>query len=175
MLSDPPRLWATPEPSVLTPDVMYVVEPADLREEPGERLVALPAEVDRACPVVAPLNHRSRLQEVAADFVQVFPGPRRRGWPEAERQQVLGVTCPQQTAPLLHQGRQVLTAGEVRYTNVRNVQATLRTHVANSVYDDTIFTTNLTNDCLEADPLHCMYICMYIEYCISVVDSSENE
>ena len=84
MLSVQSRPWTTPGTPILTPDVMYVVEPADLREEPSERLVALPAEVYGASPVVAPLNHRSRLQEVAADFVQVLPGPRRRGWPEAE-------------------------------------------------------------------------------------------
>lgn len=47
---------------VLTPDVMNVVQAANLREEPAKRLVVGLAEVDCPRPVVAPLNHSARLE-----------------------------------------------------------------------------------------------------------------
>ena len=49
---------------VLTPDVMDIVQAADLREKPGKRFIVSLAEVDCSWPVVAPLNHGARLGKV---------------------------------------------------------------------------------------------------------------
>lgn len=96
----------------LTPDVMDVVQPADLGEEPGERLVVLLTEADRARPVVAPLDHRARLQPVRAHLVDVVRVARQDLRPVAEREHVLQVPRPQQQAALVFQRLIILRIDE---------------------------------------------------------------
>lgn len=52
--------------------MVHVVEAPDLRKVARERFVVVLAVVDRPGPVVAPLDHRARLQPVGTDFVDVF-------------------------------------------------------------------------------------------------------
>lgn len=94
---------------------MHIVKAPDLREETGERLVVAAPEVDRSRPIVAPLDHRARLQAIRTHLVDVATDAVRDLWPVAERQQILQVARAQIGAALFHQ-RQVILKGKTTWT-----------------------------------------------------------
>lgn len=72
--------------------MVNVVEPPDLREERGERLVVVASVVDGPRPVVAPLDHGAGLEAVRTDLVNVRTGTGDDGRPIGEGEHVLQVT-----------------------------------------------------------------------------------
>lgn len=87
----------------VAPDVMDVVKSTDLREETAVSLMALLSVVDRTSPIVAPLNHRARLQSVRSHFIDVVALSWFNQWPIAERQQILQVSISQQRSTISRQ------------------------------------------------------------------------
>lgn len=87
---------------------MHIVQSTDLREKSGERFVVAAPEVNCARPIVAPLDHRARLQAVRTHLVDVTALAVRNQWPIAKRQQILQMARPQVGSALLHQSQVVL-------------------------------------------------------------------
>lgn len=83
---------------IVAPDVMYLVQSADLCEESGIRLVVAFAIVDGAGPVVAPLDHGTGFKSVSTHFVDVCAFAWLRDGPVAEVQQVLQVAVSQEAS-----------------------------------------------------------------------------
>lgn len=73
----------------ITPNVMNVVKATNLREVPSEGFVLCATVGETAGPVVAPLDHRARLETVGPNLINVAGRAGLSIGPEAERQQVL--------------------------------------------------------------------------------------
>lgn len=54
-----------------TPNMMNIVQSTDLRKEAGECFVIRLTEIDGTRPIVAPFDHRARLQTVRTHLVNV--------------------------------------------------------------------------------------------------------
>lgn len=83
---------------LVAPHVVNIVQATDLREESTVSLIVDAAKVDGTSPVVAPFNHRSRLQAISTQLVDVVALPWRHHWPVAESEQILQVPCSQKSA-----------------------------------------------------------------------------
>lgn len=83
---------------LIAPDVMDIVQSADLREETGVGLVVVFTEVDGAGPVVSPFNHGAGLQSIRSHLINVVAWSRIWDWPVAEVQQVLQVASSQESS-----------------------------------------------------------------------------
>lgn len=87
----------------LTPNMMHIIEPSDLRKESGKRFIVALTEFDGTSPIVAPLNHCARLQAIRSHLVNVTAHSIGNLWPITERQQILQMTRPQIGATFAHQ------------------------------------------------------------------------
>lgn len=81
----------------VAPDVMHVVETADLREEAGVGFIVVASVVDGTCPVVSPFDHGAGLEAVRSHFVDVVTAAGLHHRPVAEGEQVLQVAGTQKS------------------------------------------------------------------------------
>jgi hypothetical protein len=100
----------------VAPNVVDVVETADLREEPGVGFVVVASVVDGACPVVAPLDHGAGFEAVGAHFVDVVATARFHHRPVAEGEEILQVAGAQESAAFCRELHVVLKTIPVRIT-----------------------------------------------------------
>lgn len=63
---------------------MHIVQPSNLGEQSGESLLIMLSEIDSSRPIIPPFDHRSRLENIASDFVNVVTIPFSDLWPVAE-------------------------------------------------------------------------------------------
>jgi len=83
-------------PSLLTslqtgiaPNMMNIIESADLRKESSKGFIVVPAVVDGSSPVISPLYHGARLEAVATNFIEIVALAGNDGRPVTEGEQVL--------------------------------------------------------------------------------------
>jgi len=96
--------------ALVTPNMVDVVEASDLGEEAPERFVVALAERDGARPVVSPLDHRARLEEIGPNLVDIGPLALVDDGPKAERKQELVVAGAEQRQPFFRERLQGLVA-----------------------------------------------------------------
>jgi len=95
---------------LIAPNVVDVVEASDLGEESPERFIVALAERDGARPVVSPLDHRARLEEIGPNLVDIGPLALVDDGPKAERKQELVVAGAEQRQPFFRERLQGLVA-----------------------------------------------------------------
>lgn len=81
--------------------MMHIVQTADLRKETGECLIVVLAIIDCSSPVVAPLDHGTRLQTVGAYLVNVFILSQSQLRPITKCQQILQMARSKERTPFL--------------------------------------------------------------------------
>lgn len=97
----------------VAPNVVNVVQTANLREESSVGFVVVASEGDGTCPVVAPFNHGAGLETVRAHFVDVVALTSCHDWPVAEGEQVLQMAGTQESTAFCRKLHVILKAEEI--------------------------------------------------------------
>lgn len=79
---------------ILTPDMMHVIESANLGEKSCKSFVIILTIIDSFSPIITPFDHGSRFEAVGSNFVHIFAGPIYDFWPKTECQQKLKMPSP---------------------------------------------------------------------------------